>query len=235
MRPTPLLTLFSLLVWFLSTHSLLGQTILGPSPVGLNSTYVYSASPGTILIAPTWTVSKGTILQNNGSSITVKWTATGTGNVRLNDVDGPVATKSMSIVSCSAVTVPTISSAYTCSGTTANLSATIGSGGTGIRWYDSSTDPLILASTTNYTTYALTSSTTFYAATVNSAGCESAKVSITVQIPSLPTAANVARCGTGTVLLNATPGANATTTNWYTGATGGPVLVTAYAPRFFAR
>ncbi|NOS94008.1 MAG: hypothetical protein HOP30_18980 [Cyclobacteriaceae bacterium] len=230
MRRNLLLTPFLLIVGLFSTHTLLGQTIVGPSPVGLNSTYVYSISPGTIVIAPTWTVSKGTIVQNNGSSITVTWTATGTGNVRLFDVDGPVATKSMSIVSCSAVTVPSISSAYTCTGTTATLNATVGSGGTSIRWYDSSTNPQILASTASnapYTTYALAGSTTFYAATVTSAGCESAKVSITVQLPSLPTAANVARCGTGTVTLNATAGANGTTTRWYAGASGGTVLASA--------
>lgn len=117
-------------------------------------------------------------------------------------------------------------------GVTVALSATA-SAGSSIEWYNASVNGTFLASTTNYTTPSILSSTNYYAGAITPNGCKSATrtaVLATVQTttPSLPTlssATALTRCDAGSVTITATGGAGVTY-NWYNASTGGTLLGT---------
>lgn len=93
-----------------------------------------------------------------------------------------------------------------------------------------------------YTTPPVSSTTTYYRSIViNATGCESSPasrrpISIVINpIPSPPTATTGASgkvCGSGTVTLSGSPGANGNTIRWYASSSGGGVLATStsYSP-----
>ena len=118
-----------------------------------------------------------------------------------------------------------------CGTGTVTLTASSGANGNTVRWYSASTGGTLLYTGTSYTTPSLSSSTTYYATSYNSStGCiDTDRKSITATInaiPSLASGAGNSRCGTGTVTLTASSGANGNTIRWYSASTGGTLLYT---------
>ncbi len=113
-----------------------------------------------------------------------------------------------------------------------SLSVTNPDAGFAIDWYSASTGGSVLTGglgTSNFTTPSISSTTTYYAETINTlTGCVSSSrtaVSATVNtIPTITSNTPNSRCGTGTVSLSAT--ASAGTINWYAASTGGVSLGT---------
>lgn len=121
---------------------------------------------------------------------------------------------------------PTSSNVTICSGTAASLHADAPSGI--FDWFDVPTGGTSLISSPDYTTPALTASTTYYVQT-SANGCESTRTPVTVTvspIPPAPAAQTSSICyGTSTNLSinSATPG---TTYQWYDAPIGGRLLTT---------
>jgi hypothetical protein len=212
------------LIFSLVSLTASAQTIYGPSPVGLNSTYTYSygavdptafQSTGETTVATegngsnksggevialvgdppppgsmTWSVTKGTILSSwvsdNTNYVSVKWTATGTGTLKILYQGGTVASKNVTINSCSGLTGPTGTSASRCGPGNVTLSAT--KSGYSIRWYSTSGGSTTVATGSSFTPF-INSTTTYYAAGYNSTtGCETPRTAVTGTIISAPTA-----------------------------------------------
>jgi RHS repeat-associated protein len=100
---------------------------------------------------------------------------------------------------------------------TALITALTGSGQA--RWYNQPTGGTLLSSNTMFTTPTLTAPATYYVSSLASAGCESARIPVQVNlypVPAAPTvsSATVNICGTGPVQLSATPGANGDDIYW---------------------
>jgi gliding motility-associated-like protein len=119
---------------------------------------------------------------------------------------------------------PTASGTTICQGSTATISATAPGGI--YRWYPVPTGGAILFTGANYTTPALSASTTYYVQTTVS-GCTSPRTAVTVTVtptPAAPTAAGATICeGTSTTLTATAPGG---IYDWYDAASGGTLLVT---------
>ncbi|MHA8075267.1 Ig-like domain-containing protein [Aquirufa sp. TARAVU-A1A] len=119
-----------------------------------------------------------------------------------------------------------------CSTGTVALSASASAGST-IEWYSAVTGGTLLASTANYTTPSIASSTNYYVGAVTPNACRSAArttVLATVQttapaLPTLSSATALTRCDAGSVTITATGGAGITY-NWYNASTGGTLLGT---------
>ena len=72
-------------------NSTTAQTIVGPTDVSLNGTYTYSFTSGHILFSHSWAIVRGTKISEtqNGLtySVSIKWTSTGAGSVKISDND----------------------------------------------------------------------------------------------------------------------------------------------------
>ena len=130
----------------------------------------------------------------------------------------------------SGIAAPVATGANRCGSGTASLSATPPSGAT-IDWYDAPTGGTrVQTGSTTYAPY-VTSSITYYAEARNtltnavSVSRTAAVVTVNAQ-PAAPAATGSTRCGTGTLVLTATPVTNATLA-WYSAATAGTSLSTA--------
>lgn len=112
-----------------------------------------------------------------------------------------------------------------------DLSATYGSNGNTVRWYNFSTGGSVIQTGASYSP-TISSTTTYYTSSYNtSTACESTASRVAVTgtinaIPSAPTGNSASRCGTGTVTLTATTGTNGNTVRWYSASTGGTPLAT---------
>ena len=126
---------------------------------------------------------------------------------------------------------PTLTPGARCGTGTVGLSGTVGANGTTLRWYDAASAGTLLATAASYTTISIAATTNYWASSYNATTtCEGARVPITATIdafPSIPTLAPGIRCGTGTVTLSGTTGANGTTLRWYNAASAGTLLATA--------
>lgn len=93
-----------------------------------------------------------------------------------------------------------------------------------VTWWDASTGGTQVASGINFTTPALSSTTTYYAQSTNG-GCNSARVPVIAEIIITPPPAVTSgiNCGPGTVTLSAS---STDTISWYDAATGGTLLGT---------
>ncbi|PYF70025.1 Ig-like domain-containing protein [Pedobacter nutrimenti] len=116
-----------------------------------------------------------------------------------------------------------------CSGSTANLTAAP-NGGTTLAWYSDATGGTLLSNTNNYTTPALTSTTTYYIE-ISKAGCANPqRLPVTVTVT--PAFVTPVITGTGTVcpgssaVLAVTTPQTGVTYNWYTTSTGGTPVFT---------
>ena len=87
------------------------------------------------------------------------------------------------------------------------LEATAGNGGDHTQWYNAS----MTALTQNTYNARITTTTTYYVATIGTNGCESPAVPVEVVVntpPTAPVVSNTSRCGEGEVTFTATPSAN---------------------------
>ncbi|MEP1033078.1 DUF6443 domain-containing protein [Ekhidna sp.] len=118
-----------------------------------------------------------------------------------------------------------------CGSGVVTLTATPGNNGNTIKWYSTVGGGTALHTGTSFTTPSLSSNTTYYATSFNSATlCEDTqRIAITAvinQVPSFAGAGDQTRCGTGTVTLSGLPGSGGNTIRWYDSATGGTLLHT---------
>jgi hypothetical protein len=93
-----------------------------------------------------------------------------------------------------------------------------------IYWYDQASGGTLLTTGNSYTTPVITTTTTYYIETGNT--CRSTRVPVQAIIgmePAAPSASDVSRCGTGTVLLTAT---SPEQVYWYSAPSGGTLLMT---------
>ncbi len=104
-------------------------------------------------------------------------------------------------------------------------------GGTenGFRWYTEDSDDALIAgeTTATYKTPSLNATTTYYVSVVNTDDCESERTPVRAvinPIPAIPTAADVARCGPGTVVLTATGTPTDGSYRWYTADEDGALI-----------
>ena len=119
---------------------------------------------------------------------------------------------------------PLANNTSTCSGSSASLAATGGSGT--YEWYDSPTGGALLSSGQAYTTPALTTTTTYYVQTTTAGGCISARKAVTVTVnpaPAPPTVSGTTTLcpGSSTSLTASAPSG---TIQWYDAASGGNLL-----------
>ncbi|MGE0773082.1 MAG: DUF6443 domain-containing protein [Cyclobacteriaceae bacterium] len=110
------------------------------------------------------------------------------------------------------------------------LSANFGSNGNNVRWYSAPTGGTLLTTGLSYTTPSISASTNYYISSYNDITlCESQRVAVSATvhaIPGTPTPVNGSTCGTGTVSLSASFGANANTVRWYATPSGGAPFAT---------
>ncbi|MCR4966011.1 MAG: T9SS type A sorting domain-containing protein [Bacteroidales bacterium] len=181
------------------------NTTLTASSNLANTTYLWSdgtttANALTVSTAGTYSVT-GT-LNNCSSSYTVTVTESAAPSA-------PIVTNS-TVSRCGAGEV--------------TLSATSDEGT--IYWYANATTAAESHIGATYTIESVASSTTYYAAVRNSAGCESSRVPVTVTInavPAAPAATTPSICGAGEVTLTVTAADNCTLA-WYTDAAGTQTL-----------
>jgi large repetitive protein len=195
-----------------------GTAICSGSSITLNATAPggtyewYDASTG------------GTLLATSASYTTPSLTATTNYYVQ-STISGCTGPRTIVTVTVNPIPpMPTASNITICNGSTGTVTATA-PGGT-YQWFDAATGGTLLASTANYTSPPLTSTTTYYVqATI--AGCTGPRKAVTISVnpvPVAPTAAGTTICeGTSTVLSATAPGG---TYRWYPVPTGGSVLFT---------
>jgi RHS repeat-associated protein len=147
-------------------------------------------------------------------------------------------TWSASALSTAYISVPvlpgapaSVTGASRCGTGTVTLSATIGSGGNGIRWYAVASGGSALATGTSYVTPSISATTTYFAATyITATGCEGPRSAVTATINAVPGNASSpvstpsAVYGTQSVTLNASGAQSGETYAWYTVSSGGSAV-----------
>jgi hypothetical protein len=115
---------------------------------------------------------------------------------------------------------PTASNVSRCGPGTVTLSA---SGAGTISWFAATSGGSALGTGNNFVTPSISATTTYYAESNSgcSSGSRTAVQAIISPVPSPPSASNVSRCGTGTLVLNAT---SPEQIYWYSAASGGSLL-----------
>jgi large repetitive protein len=185
------------------------------------STTLTATAPGGVY---DWysAASGGTLLITNASYTTPVLIANATYYVQTT-IAGCTGPRTAVTVTVSPIpSAPTAAGTTICSGTNTTITATA-PGGT-YDWYDASTGGNLLITNANYTTPALTTTTTFYVQTTV-AGCTGPRTAVTVTvnpIPAAPTAANATKCEGNTATLTATAPGGAY--QWYDAASGGTLL-----------
>ncbi|MBL0103540.1 MAG: hypothetical protein IPP51_07190 [Bacteroidetes bacterium] len=116
---------------------------------------------------------------------------------------------------------PVVTDGVRCGPGTVSLSAVASST---VYWFTSSSGGTAIANGANFTTPVISASTTYYAEA--GTGCPSNRLPVEAVVsvaPDPPVAADVARCGSGNVTLNAT---STEQVYWYSAAVGGTLLFT---------
>ena len=126
---------------------------------------------------------------------------------------------------------PSGSGSSRCGNGSVTLTATPGSNANNIKWYDAATGGSLVYTGTSFSTPSLTSTTTYYAASYNSSTGAISSTRVAVQaiinpMPGSPSGSGSSRCGTGTVVLTVSPGANGDGIRWYTSSYAGELLYT---------
>jgi gliding motility-associated-like protein len=154
---------------------------------------------------------------NNNASYNAGALTAGNYNYYVRQDDGTCLSNTVAIAATvnALPAIPSASDVTICAGATATLTAN-GS----VQWYADAALSNLLATSTTYTTSALSASTDYYAVAVDANGCSSAAdvASVTVDpSPTAPVAMNDTICSGSTATLMATAGANQTLT-WYSDA-----------------
>ncbi len=212
---------------------------LPAAPTGTNNS---RCGTGTVVISASvaagvtidWyaTASGGSALQSGSTSYTtlsISTTTTYYAEARNTTTGCISATRTAVVATVNAVpAAPPGSGTSRCGSGTVAISATPGAGET-IDWYAAASGGSALQSgSTSFTTPSISVTTTYYAQARNTTtGCVSATRTAVVAtvntLPALPAGTNSSRCGTGTVVISATPGAGETI-DWYAAASGGSAL-----------
>ena len=114
-----------------------------------------------------------------------------------------------------------------CGTGTVTLNASSATSGATFNWYTAAVGGSPVATGASYTTPSITATTIYYVSAVNG-GCEGDRVPVTATVNPVPpvSGTGAARCGTGTVTLNASSTTSGATFNWYTAAIGGSPVAT---------
>jgi hypothetical protein len=178
-----------------------------------------------------WTSASPQIAQVNSVTGVITSQAVGSSVISYTITEnGCSSTATRSVMISDIPAAPLANGATICGSGSVTLTATAPSRGT-VAWYDVATLGTPLATTTSYVTPVITASRTYYVESKTTAsGCVSATrtpVLASVVTPPLePTVTPGARCGTGTVVLTATPPIGATLA-WFSSLTSTTVLTTA--------
>jgi hypothetical protein len=169
-----------------------------------------------------FTASTGGVSIFTGTSFTTP-SITSTTTYYAEATNGTCVSTPRTAVVATVVPIPTIVSTTPgsrCATGTVVLSATPSAGI--VNWYSASTGGASIGSGISFTTPSISTTTTYYAAVVNGTCVSASRTAVVATVNSIPTITSVApssRCGSGTVVLNATPSIG--TVNWYTTPTGG--------------
>ncbi len=203
------------------------------SPIILTTTPGSRCDTGTVTLGATasagvlnwYNVPTGGSILGTGTSFTTPSIATTT-TYYVEANDGTCISTRTAVVATASVT-PTITTTTPnsrCDAGSVTLSATASSGST--VWYANATGGTALATTNSFTTPSITTTTTYYVEAVNGS-CTSIRTAVIATVNTTPTITSTipnSRCGTGSVVLNATSSAG--NTNWYNVPTGGTPLAT---------
>ncbi|MEC4004735.1 T9SS type A sorting domain-containing protein [Flavobacterium sp. SUN052] len=218
----------------------------GTGTVTLNSYINVYANPSVTSTTPASRCDAGTVtLQATTNVGTLNWYANSTGGTAIatgtsfttpsiaattmyyvESING-VCTSTRVPVIATVNTTPTITSttpASRCDAGSVTLNATASAGNT--IWYANPTGGTPLATTNNFTTPSIGTTTTYYVeATTGS--CTSPRTAVIATInttPIITSTTPASRCDSGTIALSAT--ANSGTINWFANASGGTSLAT---------
>ncbi len=140
-------------------------------------------------------------------------------------INGCESLRAEVIATIGSLPAPSVTSTNLCANTTTNLSATGGVDGQ-YRWYSSAVGGSAIAGQVNgvFTTPAL-STTTSYFVSITDGTCESPRTEAIASVTTVaaPSSAAAARCGPGTLILNASGGTNGNY-RWYDVASGGTAI-----------
>lgn len=120
-------------------------------------------------------------------------------------------------------TITGVTGAARCGAGTVTLSASNSGGATSMGWYTTSSGGSALGLNLTFTTPSISTTTTYYVEAVNGV-CASSRTAVVATINPVPTISGTpsGRCGTGTVILGATPSAG--TVSWFAASSGGSSL-----------
>jgi PKD repeat protein len=189
---------------------------------GQSATLTATAASGNLewYNAPTG----GTLLFTGNNFVTPNLSNTTSYYVRANAGGNCVSNRVELIVTVNPIpNAPTANGTSICEGNTATLTA---SGNGIINWYIFSNGGAPIHSGNSFTTPTLTNDETYFVE-VNSNGCNSARIAVSVTvnpIPSIPNSSNTTICSGNTATLNATSASGVI--NWYTQSSGGSSIAT---------
>ncbi len=218
------------LVLLLLSYTVHGQ-ITGTNPVVVGATETYTYNDGNLYTRRNWQITNGTIISSTYSgtsnSCTVTWSSTcGTGTLTFRNLSTVISTLNVTINATLATPTGTFSTTQYCRYTTLTRNGTPPTGET---WYWQTSAS---GTSTSYSgsTYDITSAGYYYLRAY-ACGYWSTNSLSTGHIggpinPAAPTATNGSRCGTGTVVISATPGSQSDNIRWYDASSGGSLLGT---------
>ena len=195
----------------------------GPGAVSLTAT---STQPGAVF--EWFNTQTGGTVTFTGATYSPNLSSTDTFYVQVQGLNGCNSPRIQVIGTIKPVpTAPAGTNANRCGPGSLDLTAT---GQATLNWYAAATGGTPLASGPNFTTPALTSTTSYFVSSTID-GCESGRTEVQAivnPIPVSPTGGDVSRCGEGIVVLIASQ-VNGLPIDWYSTPTGGSALFTGTA------
>lgn len=190
-------------------------------------TVTFTDTSTNIPSAWTWTFEGGTPATSTDQNPVITYNTPGTYDVTLvaanyNGTNQVIATDHITVYAFPLITSTTPASR--CDAGTVTLQATTNVGT--LNWYNAATGGSLVGTGTSFTTPSLTTTTTYYVESLNGV-CSSARSAVVATVNTTPTITSTTpatRCGTGSVILQAT--ASAGSTIWYSAPTGGTPLAT---------
>jgi RHS repeat-associated protein len=213
--------------------SSLAQGISGSNPVYINSTHTYTYTPSTFF-DHLWTATKGTIVSEtiNGLtySVTVRWTSTGTGNIKIQEISDTQggglinrSSRNITINACPTIAAPTLTNGERCGPGSVVLNSNNPGANLIVRWYNTATSTDILATGITFTTPALSVTRDYHASVYSTTTqCESVRVLATAIIKPFPvaTASPQTICSGGQTNISLSGNLAGTTFQWTVSAPG---------------
>ena len=203
------------------------QAIINPIPAAPSSSNVSRCGTGTVVLTATsseqvyWysAASGGTLLATNSSYTTPSISTTTTYYAEAGNTCRSATRTAVQAIIDPIPAAPTASDVARCGSGSVTFTATSTET---IYWYSAASGGTLLGTGASYSTPSIAVTTNYYVETGNN--CRSARIPVQAIVnsaPAAPTASNVSRCGTGTVVLTASSTA---TINWYSASSGGTLL-----------